>query len=339
MPIECFPADGLTDVTRKGLFSLASADAEVGVARRATSGIVKRNHSRIEDAPDKLARLQRAVAFFDGTRGFTSGYVLARRLRGLRKMKAQHTDAEAVVLLLVDGLAHDDVKRHAANWMTRTTPVLVDGVSNTEQGMRRIIGHPPLSQRLFDAGFRTCLGFTYWERAEEWLTDRLFMGFGDRVRKVKLFDEALAALEQEDLCGAFVQIVRMGLDGAAHRQRERPNVPGIVMEVLNDFERLMELFERKGVSAWVHLTSDHGILWAYEHALQIYEFGGAEHPRYYEHAKTGEHVLTVTFEGKEFALLNYPYLRRELRATEWGVHGGLSFEESVTPLMSVQVKV
>jgi hypothetical protein len=247
-------------------------------------------------------------------------------------------DTEAVVLMLVDGLGYDDVKRYAANWIIHTTPVLVDGVSITEQSMTRIIGEPPLSQRLFDAGFRTCLGFTYWERAEERLTDRLFTGFGDRVRKVKSFEDVLAALGQEDVCGAFVQIVRMGLDGVAHRQRERPNVAAIVTDILNDFARLVELFERKGISAWVHLTSDHGILWAYEHALQVYEFSSAEHSRYYEHAKSGEHVLTVEYEGKEFALLEYPYLRRELRANEWGVHGGLSFEEGVVPWISTQIQ-
>jgi hypothetical protein len=48
-------------------------------------------------------------------------------------------------------------------------------------------------------------------------------------------------------------------------------------------------------------------------------------------------VLNVEFEGKEFALLEYPYLRRDLRANEWGVHGGLSFEESVVPLLSITI--
>jgi hypothetical protein len=250
---------------------------------------------------------------------------------------ARRTDGDAIALILVDGLSYCDVAA-VENPSYKTAPVLVDGVSITEHGMLRIIGNPPLMQRLFDMGLRTCLSFTYWERADEPLTDRLFAGFGDRVRKVKSFEDVLAALGQGDLCGAFVQIVRMGLDGAAHRQRERPNVAAIVTDILNDFARLVELFERKGISAWVHLTSDHGILWAYEHALQVYEFSSAEHSRYYEHAKSGEHVLTVEYEGKEFALLEYPYLRRELRANEWGVHGGLSFEESVVPWISTKIQ-
>ncbi len=266
-----------------------------------------------------------------------------------------HADTEAVAMVLVDGLSYADLVRSQAIYRRQqramncaTTndadesahyelcPVLVDGVSITEQGMVRIIGKPPLAQRLFDSGFRTCLGFTYWERAEELLTDRLFTGFGDRVHKVKSFDGVLAALNAEELRGAFVQIVRTGLDGAAHRQREKPNVEAMVADIMTDFQRLAAVFERKGVSAHLHLVSDHGILWAHEHNLQVYEFSGADHPRHYEHAKRGEHVLTVEFEGKEFALLEYPYLRRELRANEWGVHGGLSFEESVVPLLSLR---
>lgn len=250
---------------------------------------------------------------------------------------AQRADAEAVALMLVDGLSYADIAG-AADWSGELRPVLVDGVSITEQGMLRVIGKPPLVQRLFDLGLRTSLGFTYWERAEEPLTDRLFTGFADRVRKVKSFDEALAALDGEELRGAFVQIVRTGLDSAAHRQREEPNVGALVEDIVKDWERLAEVFERKGVTAWLNLVSDHGILWAQEHALRPYEFSAADHPRYYAHAKQGEHVLTVEFEGREFALLEYPYLRRELRANEWGVHGGLSFEESVVPWLSRRVE-
>jgi hypothetical protein len=248
----------------------------------------------------------------------------------------QRSDRDVVVLLLVDGLSYADVAHsQVGDQSYALQPVLVDGVSNTEQGMKRIIGDPPLAQQLFDLGFRTVLGFTYWERTEEALTNHLFTGFGERVWKVKSFEEVLTYLEGQELSRAFVQIVRMGLDAAAHRQRERPNIRAIVDDIIKDFERLAQLFKHKGVSACLHLVSDHGILWAHEHSLRPYEFSEADHPRYYEHAKHSEHVLTVEFEGKEFALLEYPYLRRELRANEWGVHGGLSFEESVVPWLSI----
>jgi len=249
----------------------------------------------------------------------------------------READAEAIFLMLVDGLSYSDVKRYAPQRLSDTTPVLVDGVSNTEQGMARIVGTPTLAQRLFDAGYRQLLGFTYWERAEEPLTDRLFTGFGDRVHKVKSFDEALTALQGDDLVNSFVQIVRTGLDGSVHRQREKPTIDAMVNAVLSDLARLATLCAHKGVSARLYLTSDHGILWAHEHRLQVYEYGDADHPRYYEYHKRSQHVLNVEFDGKAFAVLEYPYLRRELRANEWGVHGGLSFEESVVPLIRLTI--
>ena len=243
----------------------------------------------------------------------------------------RRSDGDAVVLMLVDGLSYADVKRHAPEWVQKTIPVLVDGVSVTEHGMVRIVGHPPQVQRLFDLGFRRALGFTYWERAEEPLTDRLFAGFGDRERRVRSFQEVLVTLESEDISGAFIQIVRAGLDGGAHRAREMPNVAATVKDILEDFVHLTRLVEEKSDSALLHLISDHGILWTSEHDLQTYELGHAAQPRYCKHARRSDHVLCVEFDGRDFSLLMYPYLRRKLRANEWGVHGGLSFEESIVP--------
>lgn len=248
----------------------------------------------------------------------------------------QSADAAAVCLMLVDGLSFDDIKRYVPEWLQYTTPVLVDGVSITEQGMARIVGTPTIAQRLASRGFNNCLGFTYWERSEEPLTNRLFLGFGDRVRKVKSFDEVIEALTSANLQGSYVQIVRAGLDGAAHRQRERPDIASTVKSIVRDLERVADAFAKQGTSATIYLTSDHGILWAHEHGFQVYEFSSSNHPRHYEHAKQGEHVLTVEFEGREFAMLEYPYLRRELRSTEWGVHGGLSYEESIVPLIHLR---
>ena len=256
---------------------------------------------------------------------------------------AQRADVETIVLMLVDGLSYADVagrkatRHHQHETDYELRPVLVDGVSITEQGMVRIIGNPPLVQRLFDAGFHVCLGFTYWERAEEPLTDRIFAGFGERVYKVKSFDEALSVLEDRELHNAFVQIVRTGLDGLAYRQRDTPNVKAAVEDIMDDWGQLVEVFETKDLRAWLYLVSDHGILWSHEHNLQVYEFSGADHPRHYEHAKSGEHTLNVEFEGREFAMLEYPYLRRQLQSNEWGVHGGLSFEESLVPFMGTEL--
>jgi hypothetical protein len=244
---------------------------------------------------------------------------------------AQLTEGDLVILMLVDGLSYADVKRYAPQWLPYAKPVLVDGVSETEQGMLRIVGDPPLAYQLFDQGFRRLLGFTYWEREREPLTQRLFAGFGDQVRRVRSFSQALNILEQEELRGAFVQIVRAGLDEMAHRHRETRNLAAEVEGIFRDMGLLSDLVRKKGLSGILHMVSDHGILWAQEHHLTEYEFTSDAHPRHYEYAKQGKYVLNVTFREREFALLAYPFLRRPLRANEWGVHGGLSFEESVVP--------
>lgn len=245
---------------------------------------------------------------------------------------AQFAAGDVVILLLVDGLSYADVKRYASRWLSYAEPILVDGVSETEQGMVRIIGEPPLAYQLFDRGFRRRLGFTYWTREQEPLTQRLFTGFGDQVSRIRSFSQALDILEREDLKGAFVQIVRAGLDEIAHRHREVPNVAAEVEEIFKDMGLLLDLIRKKGLCGTLNLVSDHGILWAHEHSFKEYGLDTLPvPPRYYEYARRGEYVLNVEFGGREFALLTYPFLRRSLRINEWGVHGGLSFEESVVP--------
>lgn len=250
----------------------------------------------------------------------------------------RRADTEVTVLMLVDGLSYADLKRHASEWLESVTPVLVDGVSVTVHGMLRIIGKPPLAHRLHDIGFRRALGFTYWERDEEPLTNRLFTGFGDRVLKVKSFDEVMQVLEGQELQGAFVQIVHAGLDGTAHHGREAPDVTNSVVRILSNFERLRSFLERRRLTAWVHLVSDHGILWAHDHELRVLESAAGDHVRYYEYERKGQHTLVVEFEGRSFALLEYPYVRRRIRSDEWGVHGGLSFEESIVPWLACKVE-
>lgn len=246
-------------------------------------------------------------------------------------------DSEAIVVMLIDGLSYADIKKYAPERLCNVKPILVDGVSSTEQGMMRIISSPFLAQRLIESGFERVLGFTYWERHGEPLTDRLFMGFGERVHKVKSFSEILEVLDRENLFGTFIQIIRVGLDTFAHRNRDMPNIRALVSDILSDFDRLVILFKDKGISAWLHLISDHGILWVHEHDLQLYESKSNVYPRHYDQPLDSEHTLITEFEGRKFAILEYPYLRRKLHANEWGVHGGLSFEESVVPWLSIHV--
>lgn len=109
----------------------------------------------------------------------------------ISKEIARLVDSEAVVVMLIDGLSYADIKKYTPERLCNVRPILVDGVSSTEQGMMRIISSPSLAQRLIESGFERVFGFTYWDRYEEPLTDPLFMGFGERVHEVKSFSEIL----------------------------------------------------------------------------------------------------------------------------------------------------
>jgi hypothetical protein len=146
----------------------------------------------------------------------------------------------------------------------------------------------------------------------------------------------LKALDKLPLEGSFVLIVREGLDQLCHRHRDQPDVEATVQQLGNEFLVLAQRVRERGVSATLFLTADHGILWRHEHNLRIYGVSsGNVPPRYYEGLISGELLWRVNFLGNDYSLLAYPFIRRQLRSTEWGVHGGLSFEESFVPLVKL----
>lgn len=250
---------------------------------------------------------------------------------------AQPTGASCTILILVDGLSWADF---SAYWPepVPAQPVLVDGASTTEQGMKRIVGKPPVVERLFAQGCDRAIGFSYWTREDNALTDQLFAFFGENVQKVRDFQDVLEGLMQIDLNNTYVQIVRQGLDGLCHKHRDRPNPGNSVLALAQDWRSLLECLQNRGISAQVFLTSDHGILWKLGHDLQVLPQGKwMDSPRYFKYSYPSPQTLEIVFEGKTYSLLNYPYIGRDFRINEWGMHGGLSFEESVVPLLTATI--
>lgn len=218
-------------------------------------------------------------------------------------------------------------------------PCFVDGVSITEHGMRRIVGEPTIAFQLAELGYKRSFGFSYWELTNNELTDKLFAGITEGVQRVKSFGEVLEQLPKLPLEGSFVQIVRQGLDQVGHRYLDLPNIVATVQQIFDELQQIQRCFAEKDLTATIFLTADHGILWSHEHNLKLYEAGSSHvPPRYYEGLRSGEGIWHVQFEGNDFSVLTYPFVRRRLRSDEWGVHGGLSFEESFVPLVTVQVK-
>ena len=251
--------------------------------------------------------------------------------------RVQAVRPDCVIWLIVDGLAYGDLVRHAPAWLPMTRPVLVDGISTTPLGMRRLVGAPRLAHRLFDLGYPNARGFTYWTRDSNDLTDELFAGFGSGVTAARTIGEITNALHAGLPRGTYVQVIRDGVDGVAHDSRTPPPVPALVRGCLDQLEQLAEVARRAGRTALLYLCTDHGMLWRDEHAFVPLPEPVQPRPRYFETSRISDRVKT--FPGAEAggSALHYPYLRRPFRATEWGVHGGLSYEESVIPLVELAV--
>ena len=253
---------------------------------------------------------------------------------------------DLIILFLVDGLSYRDVR----NWANVDTlplniePCLVDVPTLTQIAFPNLIGDPPLAMRLFDNSYHHRLGFTYWTRQDNRLTDRLFHTIAE-VKKTGRFAEIIAEI-QSCLTTArqhkiYIQIVRTGLDGYAHAQKRQPPVAAIVKDIQREFEQLATLCSKLGLRACLYLTADHGILWRDEFEPKIIgDAPGKSSLRwcgwrdlYHQHDK-GRRFLA---DGKEYYCLGFPKLRRQLHIDEQGVHGGVSFQESIVPFVTARI--
>lgn len=242
--------------------------------------------------------------------------------------------ADVVLLMIVDGLSYYDLPEEVP-----AEPVLVDGVSITTHGYPAVIGKPTVSQKMFNAGYRRQMGFTYFERSQNPLAAELFGGFADsQVQRVRSLDEVRTALQAVVPVGTFIQVTVMGLDLLAHSHHDTPPVHQYLTRLLERFQDLVTVVRRGGYRVVACLTADHGILWWHQLGTDppVLEgvFGGDErHPRYTEGALVRAHARVVTYGRRTFTVLQAPYLTRRLRQNEWGVHGGISAWESLVPLV------
>lgn len=258
----------------------------------------------------------------------------------------QHYGYETVIFLLVDGLSYADV----AHWPERPEPCFIDGPSITfsrssenridpQVGFPAIVGTPQLARRLIDVGIRHQRGYSYWARAQNDVTEILFKGMP--LEKVNGFNEACEKIKQlGHLKGLYIQIVREGLDGLAHSRREisQLEIKAATESIYQDLHLLVNLLSEKQVYGAVYLIADHGILWKNQHVWKIIDQQNASRPRY-----TTEVIhqagLTSRFstDYQTFSLWHYPYLGRSIKANDSGVHGGLSYWESIVPFIHKEV--
>ena len=245
---------------------------------------------------------------------------------------------QIVVLLVFDGLSFYDV----IDWeLSQATlePCLVDGLSVTNSAMQRLIGSPVLTHRLFELEYVRRLGFSYWERTANVLTDVLFAEFPEnQLHRITTFDEVLKTIKASEwLTHTYVQIIRSGLDGVCHFNRERPNIKVLLGDLKRDILLLLEVLQETEQSFRLFMTADHGILWYADQdivPLAQEKFN----PRYTEGAiMSGNNVLTLnTDEGTYTVLTGDKVITKNRKVTEWGFHGGISAQESLVPFWEIR---
>ncbi len=255
---------------------------------------------------------------------------------------------QAVALLLVDGLSYDDT----LEWPEHPEPYFVDGPSITfartpEKGILpgvgfpAIIGSPPLARRLAETGIPHSRGYSYWDREKNDVSALLFQGVP--LTRVGGMAEALDLLASVKLSGIYLQLVREGLDGLAHRRREvTSNEVQVAIEAIyNDYRRLVDLLADSGLRSAVYLTADHGILWKKQHPLRQLYNCRSQHPRYALECPYEEPSFVSRFETgcQTFYLFHYPHLGAQIRRNDSGVHGGLSYWESIVPFARTEVNL
>lgn len=242
---------------------------------------------------------------------------------------------ETVVLVLLDGLSYADCR----DW-PGVEPCLAAAPTITRVGFPSIVNRPPLAARLFSAGFSRRVGFTYWERNDEPLTNRLFQTIADTRRlvatKPKAFEQVLDWMSSQDLSHTYIQVVRSALDDFAEGHRTRIPRQAIVQIIRNDLETMFNILRLQGRPAALFGIADHGILWKEDnHELERVPMTGA---RYAEGITGPGRGYRVEFDGNSYWVLDYPQMGRSWRANEQGIHGGISFEESIVPFIHWEVK-
>lgn len=268
----------------------------------------------------------------------------------VNRITHEASQCDLVVLLLIDGLSYQDVQGWQisnSDAQVQIEPCLVDVPSVTRIAFPNIISSPTIAEKLFDFGYHDRLGFTYWTREDNSLTDRLFFAFPE-IQKTNHFPHILTQLQHrfDNQRKTFVQIIRTGLDGYVHSQKRTPPVQTIANEIEQEFMRVTnlcaKLSQKYGARVNVYLTSDHGILWFHEFEPVVIGTAPAKasarwcywRDLYYQEEKGRQFLLN----NEEYYCLGYPKLRRPPRIDEQGVHGGISYQESIVPFITMRIR-
>jgi hypothetical protein len=256
---------------------------------------------------------------------------------------------DITVLMLIDGLSYGDV----LEWIDTAIPCFVDGPSITYRladdqrtvqptvGFPSIVGSPGIFSRLHDIGYRNALGYTYWAPDSNVISDYLFRQIP--THQVANFEAILAKLRSFRFKRpTYIQIMREGLDGLAHSKREvsPAEIDGAILAIRQDIERVMQVLSEQKRSVCLYLVADHGILWKTEHNWKTLDVKGSK-TRYSTTLPNElgyDYAVRYERSGQVYYLFTYPYLGTCIKADDSGVHGGLSYQESIVPFAKLEVR-
>ena len=256
--------------------------------------------------------------------------------RVAERIVGESQKAETVILILLDGLSYNDCR----DW-PGVEPCLAASPTITHTCFPVIIGSPPLAARLFATGLTKRIGFTYWKRQEK-LTNRLFRTIAD-TRKLDsnqpdAFKQVLDWLSFHDLPNTYIQIVYSALDDYAGGHRRIVPRQAIIEQIRHDLEAVADVLKHKGRPAVLFAVADHGILW--KDGNHKFEFIKLSRARYAtkEKGKAGRGRF-FEIDGQSYWVLDYPQMGRRWKSNEQGIHGGISFEESIVPFIKWEVNL
>lgn len=270
-----------------------------------------------------------------------------RRIAPYIERDVVQSSYDVVVFLLIDGLSYEDI----AHWKYHVQPCFVDGVSVTFQlneqnnllrtvGFAAILNQPSVFARLYRHNYHRSIGFTYWQSDQNRISKYLFEGIP--LTKVENFQAVHGILDNTQIQpNTYIQIMREGLDGMAHGKRELhpAEVSGAIVAIEKDVEQLKLVLQKNGLKSVIYITADHGILWKTHHDFFAIDVGKSK-PRYSTtrpEEKLIDYVVRFEHENIPYYLLTYPYIGAKIRSNDSGLHGGLSYQESIVPFVKIEV--
>jgi hypothetical protein len=255
-------------------------------------------------------------------------------------------DYDAVALVIVDGLSYTDWTSYGGE----AIPVYVDAPTITECGYPNIVQPPDkthsIATRLHKRDFPSKRAYTYWEKKQNNLTERLHRPFSPNEVKgdVESFDDVARDLRRRPISKpTYIQITLTGPERVAHQIKEDPYIENQVEPVKDKLTELDDILSNQTDSHLILATADHGILWRMNTSFSVIDDNEYDqNDRRYlsgsaaKRSLPGEVGIKNTHDGTQYFRLLHPYLFNNIRSNEPGVHGGYSCEESIVPLITLE---